>query len=273
MKIAVLGARGFIGSYLCTYLCTMKHQVLPVVRETVDLTDFYQVKTWLADNKPDVVVNAAISGGGPSVENINYTELRDNLAIFFNFYNSEFKFKYINIGSGAEFDKSTSLDSVHEIAIYHCHPLDTYGYSKNLISRTIASANKPNFITLRLFGCFGKNESSFRLFPRFLSGNLNYISDKYFDYISVQDFSQIVEFYCRNNDSDFNDINCVYPEKLKLSAILAKLKSYKQLDIPIYTDGRIHCNYTGSSQRLEYELKKSNFPRLQGLDKGLELYE
>lgn len=273
MKVAVLGARGFIGSYLCTYLWTRNYEVLPVVRQTVDLTNYHQVETWLSINRPDVVINAAISGGGRTVSEVNHNDLRDNLAIFFNFYNSSFNFRYINIGSGAEFDKSTNLDRVSEESIHYCQPKDTYGYSKNLISRTIANAKHLNFMTLRLFGCFGKNEPSFRLFPRFLAGTIDSIEDRYFDYISIQDFSEIVEYYCRGYDLDHNDINCVYTDKLKLSDILAKLKLYQQLDIPIYTDGRNHFNYTGSSMRLELESKKTNFPLLQGLQKGLQQYE
>lgn len=273
MKVAVLGARGFIGSYLCTHLWTMNYEVLPVTRETLDLTNFYQVETWLSNIQPDVVVNAAISGGGQTVTDVNYHDLQNNLAVFLNFYNSNLDFRYINIGSGAEFDKSKNLDNVYEGDLKYCQPQDTYGYSKNLISRIIASEKKSNFLTLRLFGCFGKTEPSFRLFPRFLTGNLDYLSDRYFDYISIQDFAQIVEYYCRGFELDYNDINCVYNSKYKLSDILAKLKFFRQLDIPIYTDGRAHLNYTGSSMRLDYECKKTNFPRLQGLEKGLELYE
>jgi dTDP-4-dehydrorhamnose reductase len=47
MKIAVLGANGFIGSYLCTYLWTRNHEVLPITRKDLDLTDKDIVSVWL----------------------------------------------------------------------------------------------------------------------------------------------------------------------------------------------------------------------------------
>lgn len=271
MKIAVLGARGFIGSYLCTYLWTMNYEVLPVTRDTINLLDYSEVDHWLSINDPDVVINAAISGGGLTVNDQNYDDLQNNLAIFFNFYNSFKSFRYINIGSGAEFDKSKTIDKVYEPTVVYCRPKDTYGFSKNIISRCIIQ--KKNFITLRLFGCFGKREPEFRLFKKFLAGEIKSLQDRYFDYFSLEDFAKVVEYFCRTTEISFNDVNCVYSEKFKLSQILAKLKKYHNLDIPIYTDGQIHPNYTGSSICLDTLIKRPDFPKLEGLEQGLEKYE
>ena len=64
MKIAILGARGFLGSYLVNYFTEREYEVLPVTRETVNLESYYDVDFWLQKNQPDVIVNCAISGGG-----------------------------------------------------------------------------------------------------------------------------------------------------------------------------------------------------------------
>lgn len=272
MKVAVLGARGYIGSYLCTYLWTMNYEVIPVTRETVDLTSYSEVNRWMDKNAPGVVINAAISGGGLGVNDQNYQQATENLSIFFNFYNQGQDFRYINIGSGAEFDRSQNIDNFTEHTILYSCPRDSYGYSKNIISRAVLE--KFNFMTLRLFGCFSRNEPNFRLFPKFLSGKLDCIQDRYFDYFTLEDFARVVEFFCRKNiDIIHNDINCVYDKKLKLSEILSTLKYYKNLDIPIYIDGRQHNNYTGNSMRMRAVRYHSDFPQLDGLEKGLQLYE
>lgn len=272
MKVAVLGARGFIGSYLCTYLWTMNYEVLPVVRETVDLTDYTAVDQWLETHKPDVVINAAISGGGVNVDAKNFSDLENNLTVFFNFFNSYKSFRYINIGSGAEFDKSKDIYLAYEPSIVYCKPKDTYGLSKNIISRCVTKRN--DFLTLRLFGCFSKNEPEFRLFKKFLSGQFTALQDRYFDYFSLEDFAKVVEYFCRSDiEISFKDINCVYKKKYKLSEILSKLKKIKNLDIPIYTDGITHYHYTGSSLCLDTLRERQDFPKLEGLEKGLEKYE
>lgn len=270
MKVAVLGARGFIGSYLCTYLRAMNYEVLPVLRETLDLTNYSEVDKWLTQHTPDVVINAAIVGGGTKVQDRNYEDFKNNLAVFFNFYHSIKSFRYINIGSGAEFDKSKSLDNVQESMILQQCPADTYGLSKNIISRYVLQ--KPQFMTLRLFGCFANTEPSFRLFKKFLSGQINWLQDRYFDYFSLADFAKVVEYFCRV-ESDIKDLNCVYQEKYKLSEILSKLKNYRNLAIPIYTDGQLHHSYTGSSSLLDSLQKQQEFPRLEGIEKGLKKYE
>ena len=77
MKIAVLGARGFLGSYLCNYLADKNYEVIPVTRDTVNLNDYWAVDQWLCQYQPDVVVNCAINGGGIKVNDINYINVQN----------------------------------------------------------------------------------------------------------------------------------------------------------------------------------------------------
>jgi len=273
MKIAVLGANGFIGSYLCTYLWSRGFDVIPVTRQTLDLTNPYSMNIWINQENPSVIINAAISGGGPTVNDINYEDVRNNLTIFFNFFNATLPIRYINIGSGAEFDRQTDIHQVRETEVLYRHPTDSYGFSKNIISRAIRE--KDNFFTLRLFGCFHSSEPLTRLFKRFLSGQINSIQDKLFDYFSLADFSRVIEFYCitESTISLPKDINCVYKEKYLLSEILGRINQIKKLDIPIYTDGKKHLSYTGHYGYLDMLCTRKDFPELDGLEKGLEQYE
>jgi nucleoside-diphosphate-sugar epimerase len=273
MKIAVLGANGFIGSYLCTYLWAKGFDVIPVTRQTFNLTNKSAVLYWLEQTQPAVVINAAISGGGVTVNDVNYEDVRKNLTVFFNFFNARTSspFRYINIGSGAEFDRQTEIFQADELDILVSHPVDSYGFSKNIIARAVLE--KDNFFTLRLFGCFHPSESSTRLFKRFLSGQLVSIQNKWFDYFSLSDFARIVEYYCTTQYHVPKDLNCVYPEKYMLNEILGKINQIKKLDIPIYTDGQKYFSYTGYEYKLSILSQKVDFPKLEGLEKGLEQYE
>ena len=264
MRIAILGARGFLGGYLTEFL-SHNHHVIPVYRDTVDLENFIAVDNWLVENKPDVVVNCAISGGGKNVNDINYSDVQRNLNMFLSFYNSSRNFKYINIGSGAEFDRSKNITSACEYEIFDHTPMDSYGFSKNVIAKAVLK--RDNFYTLRLFGCFDASEPDIRVFKKFKNNRKITIEDKYFDMISAEDFGRIVEFFCKNSPA-VKDVNCVYPTKLLLSD---QLKIFAKIHVP---DAVIDShfvrdrNYTGYGSTL-HDL---NIPLL-GLEESIRRYE
>lgn len=257
MKIAILGANGFLGKCILTYIRNL--ELIPVTRKDVDLSNFLEVKNWLIKTRPDIVINCAVSGGTKSGLNSQIVDdIRNNISIFLNFYNnSNYFFKFINIGSGAEFDLTTNIDNITEEKILTSIPKDSYGYSKNLISRLILE--KDNFYTLRLFGCFDESEPSYRLFKKLLSEKIN-IEDRKFDYISVRDFIEILKFYIYNNNL-IKDVNCVYQNKYLLSEILHKFnKEFNNVGInPL--------NYTGNGNKLD-----TLGIKLKGLDSGIKEY-
>jgi len=262
MKIAVLGANGFLGSYLWKYFTYKNHEVIPVTRATVNLNDYWAVDQWLCQYQPDVIINCAVSGGGLKVNDINYSDVQRDLGVFLNFYNNPQVRKYINIGSGAEFDRRHNIINCAEEDIKSMTPIDSYGYTKNVISRMCL--DKSNyFYTLRLFGCFDRSEPDIRLFKRFLTDKQLPIDDKYFDFISAADFAKIVEFYCEHNAVP-QDINCVYTQKRLLSEMLQLLDP----SVKINVTGTRGLSYTGSGVKLN-ELGID----LDGLEKGIKSYE
>jgi GDP-L-fucose synthase len=275
MKVAILGANGFIGSYLSSYFWTKKYQVLPITRQVLDLTDTSAVTKWCSTHSPTIVINCAVAGGGVNVNERNIDVLEQNLKIFFNFYslsNKSNQFRFINIGSGAEFDKSQDITTASEHHLCYCMPGDSYGLSKNIIARAVLE--KKNFFTLRLFGCFGSFEPQNRLFKKFLSGNLQQLQNRYFDYFFIRDFARVVEYYCKQKEQDLpKDMNCVYNEKYQLVDILHMLKKIKKIDMPINESKNLYNSYTGNSYILQKLMRKENFPKLDGLYKGLESYE
>jgi len=264
MKIAVLGARGFLGSFLCRWL-NKKHIVIEVTRNTLDLTDYISVSQWLMTVQPDAVINCAISGGGQGIEDISYSDVQRDLQIFLNFYNNTGGFKYINISSGAEFDRRTDIDKKPESAILLSHPLESYGFTKNTIARMVL--NRDNFYNLRLFGCFDRTDPPFRLFKKFKLQQAIAVTDRYFDYISASDFARVVDYYLQDIVLP-KDINCVYEDKLLLSEQLKLFARYHITNAEINVIGTDNKNYTGNGQVLaDLDIL------LEGLIKGIKKYE
>jgi GDP-L-fucose synthase len=259
MKIAVLGAAGFLGSYVTNFLQSKNYKVLPVTRQVINLINYQQVTEWLETNRPDVVVNCATAGGKQRMGDTVFEDVQNNINVFLNFYNNDKLFgKFINIGSGAEFDKTKNISLAKEEDIFKECPNDSYGYSKNVISRLCY--NRDNFYTLRLFGCFDKSEPDFRLFKKFVNGDALDLIDKQFDYFSARDFCLVLDYYV-NNTVHFKDINCVYKEKLFLSQIL---KNFKSVTIEKISNQ----HYTGDGDKLS----SLELPLL-GLKKSIEEYK
>ena len=263
MKIAVLGANGFVGSSIVGNLSN-KHEVVPVSRETLNLLDTVKVVKFLKTNKFDVVVNAAATMTDPN----GIKDTWNNLGMFMNFYNNSDLFgKFINMASGAEYDRSRDICKAKELEIFDRIPTDSYGFGQNLKSRLCYDRN--NFFTIRIFNCFGQGEISTRVFPRFLSkGNqkLQITDDRFFDYFSVQDLLKIVN-HCIDNTWTVKDVNAVYKEKFKISQVLSMFCELNNIspDFEIVSHGT--NNYTGDNNNLaSLEIK------LNGMKHGLLTY-
>lgn len=258
MRVAVLGANGFLGKFVTEQLRAKRYDVYPVTRKDVDLTNFYSVTRWLEEVEPYAIINCA-TAPTIGVDDCIYDDIQNNLNIFLNFYNNGHNFhRFINVGSGAEFDRRTNIEEALEADVLLSHPKDSYGYSKNTMSKLAMRHDK--FYTLRLFGCFHPTEPDFRLFNRVARCEEVKVMDRKFDYFSARDFFVVLEHYL-NNTIYFRDVNCVYEEKLDLSEVLGKIR-------PVEVIGRNELNYTGSGRRLA----GLNLPLL-GLDESIKEYK
>ena len=273
LKIAVLGAGGHLGSQIVRHL-SPRHNVVSVTRDTVDLTNHHAVREWLKVGAFDVVVNCATTGNKQwSSGDQNYADAQNNLNVFMSFflnYDNVFE-RFINIGSGAEFDLSKNIDLVNEYDIYHRSPVDSYGWSKNTIARLCGT--KPNFYTMRLFGCFASGEPDFRVLPKILEAHkrgdtFKVHTDRYFDYISIEDFFVVLDHVIEKPRSYNRDLNCVYPEKMLLSDVLRRFVEVQGLDPGVLDIAQDRgFSYTGAGDRL----KELRLP-LSGLEQGLINY-
>ena len=261
MKIAVLGSSGFIGSNLTNHL-SKHHIVSPISRSIIDLLDPVAVKNYLKEKQFDIVINCA----AVMTDNLTLHDARNNLGMFMNFYNNSNLFgKFINTGSGAEFDRTTNIDNAAEESLLNCMPSDSYGWGQNIKSRLCLEKN--NFYTIRIFNCFGIGEPPTRIFPQFLSNkSIEINNDRYFDYFSIHDLSKVVD-HCIDNNWIEKDVNAVYNKKYKISEVMAKFCDLNNLDYNFTVTSNSEHNYTGSGVRLS-----TLGIDLNGLDHGLTSY-
>lgn len=263
MKIAILGAKGFVGCELAGYLLH-DHHVTPVTRDTVDLLDPEAVKAFLIDKKFDVIVNAA----AVMTDSDSFNDTRNNLGIFMNFYDNSHLFKkFINLASGAEYDRTMDINNADEELIFERMPKDSYGFGQNVKSRL--ATTKPGFYNLRIFNCFGKEEAETRIFPRFLKQKSKFkiTGDRYFDFFSIQDLCKVVESFV-DNDHVVYDINCVYMTKYKISEVVKLFAEVRGMKPDFSVLSTSDTNYTGNGELLD-----SLGIELSGLEQGFRDYE
>jgi nucleoside-diphosphate-sugar epimerase len=267
MKIAVLGANGFVGSSIARYFA-QEHLVLPVTRATINLLDPVLVERWLKAHKFDVVINAATTMGDFDA----LADTRNNLGLFMNFYNNRDLFgRFINYSSGAEFDRRNDIDQYQEHQIFDVMPVDSYGFGQNMKSRI--SWGTKNFYTIRIFNCFGLGEISTRIFPRMLAATkdkpLTITNDREFDYFGIRDLCALTGYFV-NSDPKVSDVNAVYLEKFKISTVLEKFCQSNNLEHNYRIESAGGNRYTGNGRTLaalpvqllglENELKHYNEP-------------
>lgn len=261
MKIAVIGSRGFVGKSLYHHLST-QHQVTGITRDILDILNPNKVEDFLKANRYDVIVNAAATMAGDT----GLEDTRNNLGLFMNFHNCRSLFgKFINLGSGAEFDRTRNIDRANPEDVFKVLPIDSYGFGQNMKSRICQATD--NFYTVRIFNCFGAGEIATRLFPKYLNSNeFSITNDRYFDYFSIQDLCLIIE-HCIFNTWTVKDVNAVYPNKYKISEVLDKFCTLNNLESKFTVNSNSPNNYTGCSNPLT-----SLGIKLQGLEHGLKHY-
>ena len=262
MKIAVLGAKGFVGSNLASHLLH-NHHVTPVTRESLDMLNPIAVKDFLKENTFDVIVNCA----AVMTDDNGLHDARNNLGMFMNFYSNAGLFgKLINTASGAEFDRSTDINCALESQIFNRMPYDSYGWGQNIKARLCAQTD--GFYNIRIFNCFGQGEIPTRIFPRFLANKkMDITNNRYFDYFSIQDLKKVVD-HCIDNDWPINDVNAVYEQKYKINEVLEKFCNLNQLEPDFKVISESNNNYTGNGLSL-----KTLGIDLDGLENGLLAYK
>lgn len=205
MKILITGGNGYIAKSLYSYLHS-KYNITIIGRQDFDLTNWEQTNKWFQDKHFDIVIHTAVVGGHRLDEDTDQV-IRENILMYMNLISNQSKFsKFIHFGSGAELN----------------HPTTPYGISKQIIADSMFS--KENFLNLRIFAVFDKNE----LFSRFIKSNIQrYINqedmiiheDISMDFFYMEDLISLLDYFLSREEWLYEEIDCVYMNKYTLTDI------------------------------------------------------
>lgn len=266
MNILVTGGRGFVGSFISTYLSS-QYNVLTPSRQELDLQNLENVENWFKEHKVDIVIHCALTGR----EVLSSTDpqyLSDGLLMFRNLWLQKHQYKkFINLGTAYEFDLTQDNTLVNEGDFINHLPKTSYGYSKNIIARIIKDTS--NFYNVKLFGVFHETESDRRFFQRVkLQDEIVINNDHFLDYMYLPDILPMIEKIIEGQSQHF-DVNMVYPYKYRLSELAFYLCD--QLGLPrskIKIANNNGNNLTGNSNVLD-----SYGFNLIGIEQGLRNYK
>lgn len=265
MKVLVTGKDGFIGKHLASSLREIN--VCSVGRSDLDLTNRNQVDDLFNLHTFDAVIHTAISGGRRGVVDDSLV-IQNNLLMFYNIMSNKHRFgKLIQLGSGAEFDRFDGHDIDERSQLTSSYPIDSYGISKNIISKLCNT--EQNCYTLRIYNVFGFGELPSRMMYNNINRYINkqdivIIKNRFMDFFSIEDFVSVCTAYITNNNLP-KDINCCYSNKTTLLDIanrINNLDSHK-VKINILNDG-VDTSYCGDATSI------SHLPiALSGLHQGI----
>lgn len=266
-NVLVTGSTGFIGRNLVERLSSAHILYTPTHAE-LDLLDWNAVKNYLNDNQIDSVVHCASSGVERLVEHQSGV-VEKNLRMFFNLVtNSSLYGKLINLGSGAEYDKSLDMQRVKEEDFGRSVPSMEYDFSKFVMGQYVQSSGK-NIKHLRLFNVFGKGEDySQRFISRVICRNLLGLpieinQNAFFDYFYVNDAVDIINHFIENDSSEMiYNIGIGKPiDLLSLAEIINEIVDEKS-EIIVKKEG-LNNEYTGNVSRLMKEIGDFKFTPLR----------
>jgi len=266
MNILVTGKNGFLATELRDLFRPLPHDVMFMGREDLNLLEEAEVDSFLKDRHFDVLIHTAILGGGRNVED-DSSDFYHNTLMFLNLLKHIASFnKFINLDSGASFDRREDINKCSEHDLMKSIPTDFYGMSK-LVGSLLGKAF-PNFINLRIFACFGPKETEGRFIKRSIrryldNKSIEVFEEKCVDFFYVKDLFKTL-LYVMRNDVENRDINLCYDKKYKLSEVAAIINQLGKHKVPVIT-GEPAYNYTGSPEALA----ALNLP-LGGLKSGIE---
>ena len=257
MNILLTGGSGFIGKNILEQMRDRYTFLAPGHRE-LDLLDENHVEAFFRSHEVDVVVHSAVKPGHRNAKNpvnLFYEDSR----MFFNLARcSRFYRKMIVLSSGAAYDIRNDLSKVGEDYFGRHVPADEHGFFRYVSGRYIELAE--NIIELRIFSIFGKYED---YAIRFISNAIckavydlpiTLRQNRLFDYLYVQDFAPILDYFIRNNVS-YKAYNVTPDSGIELHTLAEKVRdiSGKDLTILVGKPG-MGLSYSGDNRRLREEI-------------------
>ena len=267
MKVLVTGANGFVGKSISDVLSNKDQlDIVALGRNRLDLLDINNVRDVLIEENPEIIVHCAIKGG-TRFDSDTKEVFNQNVLMYKNLKSLRSKFDcLINIGSGAEFDRSQNVRRAHESLLFKRSPKDFYGKAKNEIARDVVSTD--NFYNLRIFGCFGELEKENRFLKIIFDKNLkseqiNISDNKEMDFVHVGDLARVIAFVSKNYSYQAipKDVNIVYTEKAFLSEIVDMFIPIEERHSKVKINNVSGLDYSGNSSTID-SIESLNFSSL-----------
>lgn len=283
-KIAIMGARGFVGKALTDHL-QKQYTVFPITRNDFSLLDEEKIREFFEKEKIDVVFHCANQGGSRKT---GYDEaapdvIGNNLKMFFNVERClRDGMKLVNFGSGAQYNKARDLVKIKEETAGLVIPKDDYGYSKYVMSEYIGvreHSDKPGVVyNPIIFGLYGQGEDyTFKFISNAIMKNLLGMpivinQNVVFDYLYLGDFLRIMEGLVEEDylNKEFNVTPTESIDLLTIVNIINEMGSFKS-EVIVKNPG-LNYQYTGDNGRL-LENMGSGFEFTSYRDGIKELYE
>jgi GDP-L-fucose synthase len=255
MKVMITGTGGFVGRNLAEGL-TDKYEVLSPRSSELDLTDYKAVERYIADNKVEHIVHAAVHSALTTDRDAGF---QIDLRMLVNLTRNLDKLKKLIVfGSGAEFAKTRDIKKVTEEQWGEYVPEDLYGLSKFITTEIVR--REPKMINLRLFGIYGPHEDyrykfiSNAIVKNLLGLPIKIKLDVVFDYLYVTDLVEVVDYFL-SHESNYRDYNVTPKESIRISELVklinevAEQKSEMELVNP-----NLNFEYTGNNARIIQEM-------------------
>ena len=126
MNVLVTGANGFLGSNVVK-ISNNSFNFIGATKSNLNLYSINDIDTFLFKNNIESVIHCAIEGGH-RLDNDDYYVFYKNILMYENLMKFKDRYKiFINISSGAEFDRKNNIDLYKEEELYKNIPTDYYG--------------------------------------------------------------------------------------------------------------------------------------------------
>lgn len=272
MKILITGGNGNISKIIKRNLSN-KYDLYTPSHSELDILNFENLKKYIENIKPDIIIHTAILGGRRTKEETSDVFYK-NIIMFENILKLNFSGMIINFDSAAIYDRKTDILNRKENEL-NTIPTDYYGFSKYVIyQRSLQFNNIYNFRIFNIFHAFEENDRFIKACFLAKKNNIEFTinEDKYFDFIYEDDFVKIIDYYLENYNKTYliKTINICYEKKYKLSdivKIIENIGEYKIINYKILNSD-LKNNYSGDNTLLN-SIKKIEF---DGLEKSLEKY-
>lgn len=261
MRILITGCNGFIGRNLTRYFYG-HHLVDTISRRDLNLLDENAVRNFFEGKKYHLVIHTAVEGGlrtKSDTEEIVHRNIRMVYNLLANQDNFE---RMITFGSGAELDRRFDINV--ETNTNTRYPIDFYGMSKSIIHKLCLV--EPKLYNLRLFNCFGFDESPDRMIRRNIEKYIRkepmtLFSNRLMDFFYIEDLGLMVEYFLKNPHFPYKVVDCSYEEHTRLKNILTIINSLSDYRVPIIEthdtsenkDGVVETDYIGKFTNLSLD--------------------